>query len=504
VQNFTKQKIAPKQKIVYFVNIYLNLKITMFVGRKLELERLHALWNKNIASFVVMKGRRRIGKSRLIEEFAKKTNIISLSGLAPSEVITSQDQRDEFARQLARFFHIPIPYSNDWGDLFWHLAYHTQKGKVVILLDEISWMGMKDPTFLGKLKNIWDQNLKKNPNLILIVCGSVSSWIEKNILSHTGFVGRVDLVFNLEELSLAECNDFWGKQGDHISAYEKFKVLSVTGGVPKYLESLTPDVSADEFIRQSCFTPEGFLFREFDQIFNDLFARRSSIYIAILKCLVANKFSSLDDILTSMNLQKSGVYSGYLEDLQLSGFISKHHTWNLKDGKISKLVKFRISDNYVRFYLKYIEPNKEQIKKGAFHNRSITTLPAFDSIMGLQIENLVIKNRNALCKILSIPVSEIINDGPYFQKPTKIKKGCQVDYMIHSKFNSLYCCEIKFSRNSIKLSVVDEVRQKIQSLEHAKIMSVRPILIHINGVDDSVLGEEFFAKIINLGKLLDS
>jgi len=76
--------------------------------------------------------------------------------------------------------------------------------------------------------------------------------------------------------------------------------------------------------------------------------------------------------------------------------------------------------------------------------------------------------------------------------------------MIHSKFNSLYCCEIKFSRNSIKLSVVDEVRQKIQSLEHAKIMSVRPILIHINGVDDSVLGEEFFAKIINLGKLLDS
>ena len=123
--------------------------------------------------------------------------------------------------------------------------------------------------------------------------------------------------------------------------------------------------------------------------------------------------------------------------------------------------------------------------------------------MGLQIENLVIKNRNALCEILSIPVSEIINDGPYFQKPTKIKKGCQVDYMIYSKFNSLYCCEIKFSRNSIKVSVVDEVRQKIRALEHAKMMSVRPILIHINGVDDAIIGEEFFAKIINLGKLLD-
>jgi AAA+ ATPase superfamily predicted ATPase len=168
----------------------------MFVGRECELNRLANLWKRKTASFVVVKGRRRIGKSRLIEEFAKNANFISLSGLAPSEAMTAQMQRDEFARQLARIFQIPIPYSKDWGDLFWHLAHHTHTKKVVILLDEISWMGMKDPTFLGNLKNSWDQHLKKNPQLILIVCGSVSSWIEKNILSSTGFVGRVDLVFN--------------------------------------------------------------------------------------------------------------------------------------------------------------------------------------------------------------------------------------------------------------------------------------------------------------------
>ena len=153
----------------------------MFVGRLLELDRLKSLWKRKVASLVVIKGRRRIGKSRLVEEFSKNVKFISFSGLAPSDAITAQDQRDEFARQLARTFQIPIPYSKDWGDLFWHLNHYTQNEKVVILLDEISWMGMRDKTFLAKLKNAWDLNFKKNPNLIFIICGSISSWIEKNI-----------------------------------------------------------------------------------------------------------------------------------------------------------------------------------------------------------------------------------------------------------------------------------------------------------------------------------
>eukprot|EP01035_Chromulina_nebulosa_P028185 gene28185-37166_t len=474
----------------------------MFVGRDYELSRLNTLWKRKTASFVVVKGRRRIGKSRLIEEFAKNVKFIALSGLAPSEAITAQMQRDEFARQLARIFYIPIPYSKDWGDLFWHLAHHTHNKKVAILLDEISWMGMKDPAFLGNLKNSWDQYLKKNPQLILIVCGSVSSWIEKNILSTTGFVGRVDLVFNLEELSIADCSQFWGIHGKNISPHEKFKILSVTGGVPKYLEGITPNISAEEFIKQSCFTAEGFLFREFDTIFNDLFSKKSDIYRRILKCLVDRSMASLDLILDDIHVTKSGVYSDYMCDLQMAGFVSSHHTWNLKDAKPSKLVQFRLSDNYVRFYLKYIEPNKDKIQRGSFQDRSLTTLAGFDSIMGLQFENLVIKNKIGLFNILGAHTTEIINDGPYFQKAGKKKAGCQIDYMIQSKFNALHLCEIKFSKNPVGISVVEEVQRKINALKTSKSMSIRPILIHVNGVDDAVYGEEFFADIIDFSQFL--
>jgi uncharacterized protein len=474
----------------------------MFIGREKELERLNGLKKKNIASFVVIKGRRRIGKSRLIEKFSENTRTIALSGLPPDPKINAQDQRDEFARQLGRIFQIPIPYSQDWGDLFWHLAHHTQKGAVVISLDEISWMGMKDRTFLGKLKTAWDQLFKKNPELILIVCGSVSSWIERNILSSTGFVGRIDLVITLEELSLPYCNQFWGKQAKNISAYEKFKVLSVTGGVPRYLENIVPSIPAEEWIRQLCFTPEGFLFREFEQIFHDLFSSKNETYRKILEYLGQSPNGSLEEICGGIGIEKSGVISKYMQDLAAAGFLRRSYAWELKTAKSSKISKFRISDNYIRFYLKYIAPKKESILRGAYQDRPLGLISGWEGVMELQFENLVIQNRSILYRMLGIHPSEILCDGPYFQRATKQKAGCQIDYLIQTKYNTLYVCEIRFLKNRVQADVIAEMEQKIAHLDVQEKMSIRPVLIHVNGVSEDVIAEAFFAEIIDFGRML--
>jgi len=110
------------------------------------------LFQKRSASLVVMRGRRRIGKSRLTQEFAKNISHYIFSGIPPTEDISAADQREEFARQLHRKMKIPLPRADDWGDLFWLLAERVQTGKAVLVLDEISWMGSKDHTFLGKQK----------------------------------------------------------------------------------------------------------------------------------------------------------------------------------------------------------------------------------------------------------------------------------------------------------------------------------------------------------------
>src|SRR3990167_2950475 len=194
-----------------------------FIGRKRELQMLQELFKKKSSSLVVIRGRRRIGKSRLAQEFANKIPHYIFSGIPPTIGITAADQREEFARQIQREMKIPLPRAEDWGDLFWQLAQQAQKRKIVLVLDEISWMGSKDPTFLGKLKTAWDLYFKNNPQLILILCGSISSWIEENILSSTGFMGRISLDIILEELPLLECNDFWNSE--HVSFFDKFKIL---------------------------------------------------------------------------------------------------------------------------------------------------------------------------------------------------------------------------------------------------------------------------------------
>ena len=162
----------------------------IFIGRTQELEELKLLFDKKSASLVVIRGRRRIGKSRLAKEFAKKYRFLHFTGTPPHPTTTPQNQRDEFMRQLAEQTSLPDVQADNWSKAFQLLASHTLKGRVIVLFDEISWIGSKDPDFLGQLKNAWDLKFKTNPELIFILCGSVSYWIEKNILSSAGFMGK--------------------------------------------------------------------------------------------------------------------------------------------------------------------------------------------------------------------------------------------------------------------------------------------------------------------------
>lgn len=491
---------------MHFVNLVktnlAKMKTTPFIGRTRELSLLNSLLLKSSASLIVIKGRRRIGKSRLVEEFGKQFDQVCLfSGIPPHENTTREQQCNLFGQQLKRIFDVKPSKTDEWDDLFFYLAQHTNKGKVLILLDEISWLGSKDHDFLGKLKNAWDLNFKKNPQLVLVLCGSVSTWIEKNILNSTGFFGRISMQLTLEELPLNECNQFWLKQTDNIAPYEKFKVLAVTGGVPKYLEEIKPTLSAEENIRLLCFEKFGQLFNEFDKIFADIFSDRHVLYQAIVKA-IADKSSTYEEIYTVLGVEKSGIISTYLEDLIKSGFIERDFIWHLKTGKVSKLSKFRISDNYLRFYIKYILPNKDKIERGTFGDTSLTLMPQWESIMGLQFENLVLHNRRAIHKILGIKPEEIIYDNPFFQRKTAQQEACQIDYLIQTRFDSLYVCEIKFSRHPVKTDVIAEVEEKIKRLKTPRHVSRRSVLIHVNGVTDDVLERQYFSQIVDFGQLL--
>ncbi|NGX51856.1 MAG: hypothetical protein KR126chlam5_00144 [Candidatus Anoxychlamydiales bacterium] len=474
-----------------------------FVGREKQLASLERLLKKKTASLVVIKGRRRVGKSRLIEEFGGKHPFFTFCGLAPTEKMTAQSQRDEFSLLLSQQFGFPQVYADDWSKLFILLAEKIKTGRKIILFDEITWMADKDPAFLSKLKNAWDLHLKKNSKLILILCGSISGWIEKNILSSSGFFGRISEKITLNQLSLNNCNKMLTNIGFKRSDLEKFMILSITGGIPWYLEQIDPDISAQENIKKLCFEPDGLLVDEFKYIFSDLFGRRSNIYKKIIKYLVKTP-AEFEEIALGIKYEASGALSEYLNELIMSGFLKRDLTWFLKGGKESKLSKYRLSDNYLRFFLRYMSPKLDRIKKGQFMDIDLSSFAGLQSVLGLQFENLVLNNRKSILKLLNIRPDDVIDENPFFQRKTDRQGGCQIDYLIQTKYNTLYVCEIKFSKNEIKSDIINQMKKKISRIAIPRGFACIPVLIHVTDVNDGVNNVDYFGKIINFSQLLEA
>ena len=450
------------------------MKTAQFIGREAEMARLKGLLSTRSANLIVVRGRRRIGKSRLLAEFGKEMKSFFFSGNPPARKTTAQSQRDVFVNSL-RELGFPA-LSRMIGEISSGIFPSILK-KGECLLYSMKFPGWEEKIleFLGHLKTAWDMYFSKNPHLIIALCGSISSWIEKNILSSTGFLGRIIIDLVLEELPLQSCNAFWHPKETRITAYEKFKVLSVTGGVPFYLEQIKPNLSAEQNIRDLCFTKGGLLVREFDEIFSDLFSRRKGSHKEIVTCLASGP-KELAQICKELGKSQGGMYSQYLDELVKAGFVRRDFTWDLKSGKYGKLSRYRLSDNYLRFYLKYIAPNRVKIEQGKVPESMLNNLPGWEGIMGLQFENLVTHNYKTLWKMLNVSAEEVVMDGPFFQSPTTKQPGCQIDYMIQTRFHTLYLCEVKFKKDKIGKKIIEEMEEKRKRLKIPRHFSIRPVL----------------------------
>ena len=431
-------------------------------------------------------------------------NVIALnracffSGLSPETGITAEQERVYFAKQLAREFNIPEPPANDWAELLWTLADRVRlEKKAIVVFDEINWMGQRDPTFLPKLKEAWDRDFSRINRLLFFLSGSLTGWIERNILHSTGFVGRINLDLVLGPLPIKDCLQFWGMRGERTSLHEKLQLLCVTGGVPRYLEEIDPKQSAEQNLLRLCYDSSGLLYREFNDLFSDLFSGRNTVYRRIVE-IVAEGPVDFDGLCKALAVSKSGWISDRLDELVASGFVVRDHTWRLTDGKESRLSRIRLSDNYLRFYLKAIAPHANRIAREAY-----TTLPHIEPLMGLQFENLVLANRPRIWQLLRLARFNVIQDNPFFQRPTKRQRGCQIDYMIQTDRGILYICEIKFLRTPVDTSVIPQVQQKLDNLKMPRNYSYKTVLICANGVSGPLAEADFFDAIIDMHDLFE-
>ena len=474
----------------------------MFIGREQELKDLDAFWGRDQGVLITCRGRRRIGKSTLIAEFASRSahKFLSIAGLAPRKGMTDARQRRHFCEKLAEIGERAYREADTWSKAFRQLdELLVDQGRTVVLLDEISWMGGYDPDFAGYFKEAWDEYLHKHANLIFVLCGSVSAWIAENILNSTGFVGRDSFDIELGELPLSDSVALFGPTGERLSTTERLDLLSLTGGVPKYLEEIRPELSVDENFRRLCFLPRSLLFREFDETFSKVFGIRVATRGRILRLLV-DGCRSASELAQMEKRPLNGSYTEALRDLNYAGFVAENSGLSPLTGKEVKESRYRIKDNYARFYLKNVEPRAAAIRAGHFEFVSLEQLNGWDAILGLQFENLVLNHINDLFPHLGLDRSLVLSAAPYVQNETRRNEGCQIDLLIRTE-RTLMVVEIK-RQKEIRHEVVDEVAEKIRRLRYDRSLSVRTALVYDGRLSPSIPADRYFDFIVPSEALL--
>ena len=476
-----------------------------FFGRSEQLALLDELCEKRTASLVTCRGRRRIGKSTLIEEFARRGGhrFIKIEGRRPEKGMSGADELAAFSRQLSLQCQSEKAPPSDWPDAFLRLnAQIDDKRRTVVLLDEISWLAYFDRGFASDLKIAWDNLFKKHPKLILVLCGSVSSWIKDNIVDNSAFLGRRSLDIVVPEMPLSECVKFWGTRAQRIDPREIIDVLSVTGGVPRYLEEVNPSLSAEENIRRLCFRRNAVLRTDFDEMFRDVITEQRGFTEQVLRCLVDGPKTAAE-VSAALKVGKGGRSSDALRRLSEAGFAADDSGINPETGEAMREHRYRLADNYSRFYLKSIEPEVRAIDSGMLDASKLGDFMELDSVMGLSFENLVVNNFRELLPALHLSDAVVTSAAPYRRRGTKGsrgRRGCQIDLLIQTR-RTICRVEIKRMRE-IGREVIAEVEDKVCAIDRPSGTSVRTALVYDGHLSPLVKADGYFDAVIPFKSIL--
>ena len=388
----------------------------------------------------------------------------------------------------------------DWLSAFARLDREIPDGRrSVVLLDEISWMGHYDKTFPEVLKTAWDDLFKKHPKLVLVLCGSVSMWIKENIIDNGAFAGRRSYDLTVPELPLSDCVKFWGKSARRENANDILDVLSVTGGVPRYLEEVNPALSADENIRRLAYLPKSVLAEDFEDMFRDVITGEPDVRADILRALVGAP-KNVSEISKAIGKKKNGHLSSALEELAEAGFIVADQGLNPETDKPANSLRYRLKDNYARFYLRYIEPVARMVGSGAFAFTSLEQLGGWSAVKGLAFENLVVNNFREFLAPLGLERSLVLSAAPFRRDSRSGNGGTQVDLMLQTALG-VYFVEIK-RQVEIGREVIEEVAEKVKRVRVPRGKTVKTALVYSGHLAPIVEAQGYFNAVIDMRDIL--
>lgn len=418
------------------------------IGREKEREKLDKILRSNQAEFLALYGRRRVGKTFLIRQHLKDRLVFDISGTKEG----SKEQQllhffGEYLHRTGRQKETQAPRS--WHQAFDYLAAYLSElprtaVKRVVFLDEMPWLDTPKSEFISALEFFWNQHASKMDNILLIACGSASSWIRKNLINaRGGLYNRITHRIKLMPFTLHETALFIQSLGVNLPQYQMLELYMVMGGIPFYLKEIEKGKSSTQLIDEICFSPQGLLREEYSQLYHSLF-RNAEPHVAIVEALAARPQGmtrteiAIDTKISEAPLSKT------LEELSECDFISIYQPFlNKKKDSIYKL-----TDLYSLFYLKFIRYNKGA---GSRIWEQLSKQSAYTAWSGYAFENICMMHINQIKSALGISGVYTKHSSWKF-KGNDALPGAQIDMVIDRADQIIHLCEAQFTKENYALS----------------------------------------------------
>ncbi len=415
------------------------------VGRKREKDCLMRCLESKRPEFVVVYGRRRVGKTFLVKEFFNKQFSFYTTGLTDEK---TKGQLRAFHESLNAYGYVRKELPKDWFEAFSELRQFLESEKVyrepinnkrVVFLDELPWMDTAKSDFKSALEYFWNSWASSQEDLVLIVCGSATSWIITNLLTDKkGFHNRVTRRIRLLPFSLAECEELYELNDIVMTKSQMIESYMVFGGIPYYLNLFDSRLSLAQNIDELCFKKYGDLHNEYYNLFYSLFSKPEK-HMAILE-----KLSGKKEGLTRTELSKEAEIGGgsvltkNLRELEECGFIRKFNDYAKEEND----ALYQLTDPFTLFAIRFIE------KKQFDSWNSYVNSPGYNSWRGNSFEIVCLNHIGQIKQLLGISG---IETNEFAWRSSKSENGAQIDLIIDRKDGVINLCEMKYTNDEYAL-----------------------------------------------------
>ena len=415
-------------------------------GREEEKRVLLSLLESEKSEFVAVYGRRRVGKTFLVRETFNYKFAFQHTGLQDANI---KEQLEEFANSLIIAGMKKVKRPKNWSQAFFMLGQHLNSlpdGKKVVFIDELPWLDAPNSKFVSALDHFWNGWATARKDIVLVVCGSATSWImDKIVMNYGGLHNRLTEQIFLRPFTLHECEQYAQQRNLGMSRRNILETYMILGGIPFYWDMLRKDLSWAQNIDRMFFYPEGKMRNEFEALYRSLF-RRPQSYIDVVSALGTKKAGmTRNELIATLGEDNGGTLTKVLKELEQCGFIRSFNSI----GKAKKESIYQLIDNFTLFYFKFMADGL--INDKDYWSRTISK-PIYNAWSGLAFERVCFQHIDQIKRALGISgIISNVYSWVYVPKNSE-EKGAQIDMLIDRDDNVINVCEMKFSQGEYELT----------------------------------------------------